>query len=107
MPGDMPAIVQTARQTLLAQYGTPQSNPEFWNSVSAINYVANITGPSQIQHSTGDSTVPVSFSQKLRDALQTASKPVQYYEYPGDDHQLSANSAQVYTRLVEFFKANL
>lgn len=107
MPGDLPAIVQTARQTLLARYGTPQTNPEFWNSVSAINYVSGITGPSQIQHSAGDSTVPVGFSQKLRDALQAAGKPVQYYEYPGDDHQLSQNTALLYSRIVVFFKANL
>ncbi len=107
MPSDLPAVVQQNREALLAQYGTPKTNPEFWDSVSAINYVSSITGPSQIHHSLSDSTVPVSFSIKLRDALQAAGKPVQYYEYPGDDHQLSSNTVQVNTRLVEFFKASL
>lgn len=107
MPGDLPAAVQTTREALFAQYGTPQTNPAFWSSVSAINYVANITGKSQIQQSIADSTVPKSFSDSLNAALVAASKPVDYYIYPGDDHQLNASSALVNARLVEFFNHNL
>ncbi len=107
MPSDLPATVQQAREALLAQYGTPKTNPDFWNSVSAINYVGSITGPSQIHHSTGDTTVPVSFSASLDSALKAAGKVVEYYTYPGDDHQLSVSAVVVNSRLVNFFKNSL
>jgi dipeptidyl aminopeptidase/acylaminoacyl peptidase len=107
MSGDLPVGVQTTREALFSQYGTPQTNPVFWSSVSAINYVSSITGKSQIHQSVADSTVPKSFSDSLNAALVAADKPVNYYLYPGDDHQLSANSALVTSRIVEFFKRNL
>jgi len=107
MPGDMPARVQANRETLLAKYGTPKTNPDFWGSVSAINYVGNITGASQIQHSTNDSTVPKLFSDKLDTALKSANKSVEYYTYPGNDHQLSTNATLVNSRLVSFFSTHL
>lgn len=107
MPSDLPVAVQTTREQLLTQYGTPKTNPQFWDSVSAINYVANIAGKSQIDVSAADSVVPAAFSAKLNDALVAANKPVEYYVYPGNDHQFSANAALAYPRIVSFFKNNL
>ena len=107
MPADLPAVVQSNREQLLAQYGTPQTNPAFWNSVSAINYVSNITGKSQINVSQNDSVVPSAFSAKLNDALVAAGKPVEYYVYPGDDHQFSTNATLAFSRIVAFFKSSL
>lgn len=107
MPNDMPASIHAARDALLAQYGTPMTNPEFWNSVSAINYVSNITGASQIHHSQADAVVPIDFSIKLDNALKASSKPVEFYNYPGNDHQIISNSQLAISRIVSFFKNNL
>ncbi len=107
MPGDLPATVQATREQLLAQYGTPHTNPAFWDSVSAINFVSGITGKSQVHTSVADSVVPAAFSAHLNDALVAAAKPVEYYVYPGNDHQFSANSALAYDRIVAFYKNSL
>ena len=107
MTSDLPSVVQSSRESLLAQYGTPKTNPEFWNSVSAINYVGNVTGASQIQHSQSDTVVPLSFSTKLDTALKTAGKPVEFYVYEGSEHQIISNSQLAITRMVEFFRKSL
>ena len=107
MPSDLPASIHATRDSLLAQYGTPKTNPEFWNSVSAINYVGNITGASQIHHSQSDTVVPLNFSTKLDTALKTAGKPVEFYVYPGSEHQIISNSQLAISRMVEFFRKSL
>jgi dipeptidyl aminopeptidase/acylaminoacyl peptidase len=107
MPADRPAIVQSKREELLQKYGDPKTNPEFWNSASAINYVSNITGKSLVFASMSDSVVPAQFSTNLVAALQKAGKPVEYFTVSGDDHLFSRNQAEVVKRVVVFFQNNL
>jgi len=109
-PNDQPTATVTAElQKLLADHGTPKSNPDFYNQASAINYVGTINGPVQVDHDVGDSTVPFSFSQHLNDALVAAHKNVTFYQYPGDDHQFSnpSNHQLLIERTTAFFKASL
>lgn len=91
------------RQLLMQTYGDPQSNPVFWNSISANSYLKDISGPVQIHHGTADSSVPVEFSEKLERQLRQANKSVESYVYEGDDHNLSANLGIALERSVEFF----
>lgn len=107
MPADRPAIVQSKREELLQKYGDPKTNPGFWNSASAINYVSNITGKSLVFASMSDSVVPAQFSTNLVAALQKAGKPVEYFTVSGDDHLFSRNQAEVVKRVVVFFQNNL
>jgi|SRR3989344_371539 len=93
-----------SRQELIDKYGSPEQNPEFWNSISPINFVADISGPVQLHHGTGDESVPWEFSRSLKNALETAGKPVEYFTYEGADHNLSgAAFSQAMRRSVEFF----
>ena len=41
------------------KYGTPEQNPAFWASISPSEYVADLSGPLQLQHASGDEEVPV------------------------------------------------
>lgn len=107
MPSDLPSVVQSKREELLNKYGDPKSNPNFWDSASAINYVKYITGVSLVYTSTNDGVVPPSFSQRLTDALRQASKPVDFFTTPGNDHLFAQNQAVVVSHIVEFFKGNL
>ncbi len=95
------------RQTLYEVYGSPESNPDFWNSISANSFVADISGPVQLHHGTADSSVPVEFSQILYNELQAAGRAVEYYVYPGDNHNLSVNFETALARSVAFFDAVL
>lgn len=95
------------RQHLQEQFGTPQQNPIFWNSISANSYLADISGPLQLHHGSGDTSVPIEFSQKLETQMKDAGKMVEIYTYAGDDHNLSNNFTTAINRSVDFFNKYL
>jgi dipeptidyl aminopeptidase/acylaminoacyl peptidase len=91
------------RRLLTEQFGDPMSNPSFWNSISANSYLSDISGPIQLHHAEGDEEVPVEFSRKLSEQLQSAGKEVELYTYPGDNHNISGHFGIAMQRSVEFF----
>lgn len=103
----LPSGARRWRQVLQDQFGTPESNPTFWNSISANSYVADISGPLQLHHGTADSSVPVAFSEKLEEQLKDAGKEVELFVYQGDDHNLANNFSTAINRSVEFFDKHL
>jgi len=84
-------------------YGSPEANPEFWAGISANSYLNELSGPIQLHHDVGDSEVPVKFSQDLDQEVLAAGKTVEYYEYPGDDHNLANYFNLAMQRTIEFF----
>ncbi len=84
-------------------YGTPDQNPAFWMGISANNYLSDLSGPLQLHHDTGDTEVPVEFSKTLYQDLQKVGKMVEYYEYPGDDHNLANSFSLAMARTIKFF----
>ena len=99
----LPSGSRRWRQTLIEQYGAPEQNPTFWNSISANSYLADISGPLQLHHGTADTSVPLEFSQKLNDELKKAGKEVEIYTYPGNDHNISQSFNLAMQRSIEFF----
>lgn len=95
------------RKEFLDKYGTPMDNPTFWNSIDPTAYVKDISTPIQLDVGGEDEEVPVDFSKSLRDRLQAAGKVVEYYEYPGSDHNISQGFALAMKRSVEFFNTYL
>lgn len=95
------------RDALVEQFGSPEKNPNFWNSISANSYLKEISGPLQLHHGTADTSVPVEFSQKLETQMKEAGKEVELFVYEGDDHNLSANLGVALNRSVEFFDKHL
>jgi len=102
-PPPLPSGARRWRQSLIDQYGEPEENPEFWNSISANSYLADISGPIQLHHGELDSSVPVAFSRKLNEQLKLAGKDVELFTYPGDDHDITSNFGTAMQRSVEFF----
>ena len=98
-----PSFNKSWRQDFVARFGTPEQNPQFWDSISPMAYLADITAPIQLHHAAGDVEVPIQFSQTLATDLQSAGKTVQLYAYPGDDHNISAHFSQAMARSVAFF----
>ena len=78
-------------------------NPNFWSSISATSYVKDISGPLQLHHAKEDTHVPVIFSEKLNTLLEQANKTVEFYDYEGDDHNLSSNFNTAMDSTIEFF----
>jgi dipeptidyl aminopeptidase/acylaminoacyl peptidase len=93
--------------TLTGPFGSPQENPQFWDSISANAYLQDISGPLQLHHATGDTTVPWAFSQTLYEEMQAVGKPVEFYSYQGDNHNISENFGLAMTRTIAFFNRYL
>ncbi len=102
-PGEFGPYGRPWRQELQAKYGTPEQNPGFWASISPNSYLADISGPLQLQASITDEEVPVEASQTLYREMQAASKNVELYTYPGDNHNISGNFTLAMQRTVAFF----
>ncbi|MCR4324330.1 MAG: alpha/beta fold hydrolase [Candidatus Curtissbacteria bacterium] len=102
-PTPLPGGARRWRQLLVEQYGEPEKNPQFWNSISANSYLADISGPIQLHHGTHDTSVPVEFSQKLDEQLKAVGTVSELNVYQGDDHNLSANFNTAMQRSIEFF----
>jgi dipeptidyl aminopeptidase/acylaminoacyl peptidase len=102
-----PSFGGGARQNFLSQFGTPEQNPRFWDSISPMAYLADITAPIQLHHGTGDVEVPLQFSQTLAKDLQAAAKPVELYTYAGADHNIAQDFTLAMARSVAFFDGNL
>lgn len=107
VPASIPRGVLELRNKALAKYGTPQSNPDFWNNLSANSYLKDLGGPLQLHIGTADEDVPVAFHTALRAQLGAIGKPVQSYVYPGDNHDLTRNLNTALARSVAFFKERL
>lgn len=96
------------RQDLIAKYGTPEQNPQFWNSVDPTYYLNDINVPVQLDVGGADEEVPVAFSQSLYDKLNALNKNVQLYIYPGADHNISGTAFNLaMQRSIDFFNQYL
>lgn len=92
------------RQQLIDKYGDWNANPDFWNSISPINFVKDVSGPIQLDHGLNDESVPWEFSESLNKALTEANKTVEYYTYPGANHNLSGSAfGLAMARSIAFF----
>lgn len=89
------------------EFGTPEKNPQFWDSISATSFLTDISGPLEIHHSDTDETVPVLFSRKLQERMQSAGKESALFEYKGDDHNIAANFSLAMNRSIAFFDKHL
>jgi dipeptidyl aminopeptidase/acylaminoacyl peptidase len=91
------------RFQLVNQYGSPETNPEFWNSISANSYLTEISGPIQLHHGTLDEDVPLEFSELLFYQMLDANQYVELYKYEGDNHNISNYFSTAMQRTIEFF----
>lgn len=102
-PVAVPSSARRWRQEFIDSYGSPDQNPQFWNSISPNAFLQDLSGPVQLHHSTTDPEVPYQFSVELNQEIAAAGKPVEFYTYQGDDHNLSKNLTVALQRSVAFF----
>ena len=91
------------RTTFVEQYGSPEENPEFWNSISANSYLTDLSGPVQLHHGTDDEDVPLVFSENLFFQMLDLGQYVEFYKYDGDNHNISKYFSTAMGRTIEFF----
>jgi len=106
-PQDL-ALRNRYRRQLLETYGTPETNPVFWQAIDPTAHLAEIQTPVQLHTGGNDEEVPVAFSQGLYNKLQALGKTVEYYNYPGGDHNIaSPNFSLAMQRTIDFFNKYL
>lgn len=91
------------RNELIQAFGNYETNKEFWDSLSAVGYLKDLSGPVQLHHGTNDSSVPVEVSEYLEPMLEANGKNGGVYIYPGDDHNLTNSFSLAMNRTIEFF----
>jgi len=91
------------RFSLIKQYGSPEENPAFWNSISANSYISDLSGPIQLHHGTADEEVPLEFSETLFYQMLDVNQYVEFYKYDGDNHNISNSFSTAMQRSIEFF----
>lgn len=92
---------------LIEEYGLPSENSEMWDKLDPYAHLGDINIPIQLQHGVADSSVPVELSRHLKQELEKAGKTVEYFEYQGDDHNISQNADTAWQRTISFFEENL
>jgi len=91
------------RLQLVETYGTPEENPDFWNSITSATYLNDLSGPIQLHHGTADSSVPLAASEWLYEQMLAAEEPVELFTYEGSDHNISVGFGLAMQRSIEFF----
>lgn len=91
------------RAQFVESYGSPEENPEFWNSISATSYLQDISGPLQLHHSMSDDIVPFEFSNKLFHELIRIGKTSELFVYRDDNHNIALNFNLAMERTIAFF----
>ncbi len=74
---------------------------------SLTNYLNRVGGPVQVHQGTADDAVPVIWSDQFVQTLKSEGVSVQYFVYPGADHNMSGVWDTVVSRDVAFFQKNL
>ena len=67
--------------------------PEEYLRQSPITYVRNITTPTLILHSEGDTRCPIEQADQLFVALRMLGREVEFVRFPGEGHELSRSGA--------------
>lgn len=84
------------RYNILTEFGTPNSNPKFWATVTPLSYLNRTKAFIQIYVGLKDQIVPPEFSGDLNTALNKLHKPHQYIAYPDGDHGLVSQRPQIW-----------
>jgi len=95
------------RTAWVEEFGAPEDNPIFWDSVSATSYLTDLSGPLELHHGTEDEDVPLAFSIRLAELAREAGQTADLYTYEGDNHNISENFSTAMQRTIEFFDAEL
>lgn len=94
-------------QEFVTKYGTPEENPDLWDSLSAKNYFSRVTSPIMLHQGEKDRDVPIEWSRELTGLLQKENKDITYFEYPLEGHTFIDAQKNVMQRTLDFFEANL
>ena len=74
------------RKEIFSKYGSPESNPAFWNGLSAFAHFERVADPILVLHGTADDTCPIRWADQAVKRLRALNKDVTYVTYRGAGH---------------------
>lgn len=92
---------------VVARYGAPDDNPDFWREASARSYLDRVDVPVQIHHGLADPVCPPQWSEATASALRAAGQDVELFEYPGEEHRFERGWSTLLRRTTDFFDDHL
>lgn len=101
---DMDSERVRKRREMLALYGEPSFESEFWRMVAPTNYLNDLKGAIQIHHALNDEVVDIRYSKNLNNLLDQTSVPHELHEYQSGGHNFTGSTfTQAMQKTVEFF----
>ncbi len=92
-----------------AEYGSPETDRKFLESISPLNHLQQIRAPLMVIHGANDPRVPVQEAEQIVGALRSRGQTVEYLRYEDEGHGLAKakNRADAWPKVVAFFSRHL
>lgn len=86
----------------------PQDNPDGYKNSVLFDKVSNLKGKLLVIHGAQDATVVLQHSMKFLKACVSANVPVDYFVYPGHEHNVRGKDrVHLMQKVTDYFDANL
>ena len=92
-----------------AEYGDPEKDGDFLESISPLNFIDRITAPLMVIHGANDPRVPVQDAEQIVSTLRARGREVDYLRYEDEGHGLAKakNRADAWPKVVRFFENHM
>jgi len=89
-----------------AEYGDPEKDADFLESISPLNFIDRIEAPLMVIHGANDPRVPVEEAEQIVSTLRARGREVDYLRYEDEGHGLAKakNRADAWPKVVRFFQ---
>jgi dipeptidyl aminopeptidase/acylaminoacyl peptidase len=92
-----------------AEYGDPEKDADFLESISPLNFIDRIQAPLLVIHGANDPRVPVQEAEQIVATLRARGSEVDYLRYEDEGHGLAKakNRADAWPKVVRFFEKHM
>ena len=92
-----------------AEYGDPEKDADFLESISPLNFIDRIRAPLLVIHGANDPRVPVQEAEQIVTTLRSRGGEVEYLRYEDEGHGLAKakNRADAWPKVVAFFTKHM
>ena len=92
-----------------AEYGDPEKDADFLESISPLNFIDRIQAPLMVIHGANDPRVPVEEAEQIVSNLRARGRDVDYLRYEDEGHGLAKakNRADAWPKVVRFFERHM
>ena len=92
-----------------AEYGDPEKDADFLESISPLNFIDRIQAPLMVIHGANDPRVPVQEAEQIVSTLRSSGRDVEYLLYEDEGHGLAKakNRADAWPKVVRFFEKHM